>query len=327
MPPAEAPTDFDPPRSTCPLCEGGPLRHRLTDFRGHGIDRCGACGVEFMNPQYSDEAMRRLYAGYISLHPEERDERYRCRAEVRRIGKQRSMALLAREAPGRRILMVGCGDGLELREALACGWQPEGYDVDPATTAAVASAVGVPVHCGDFHALPAHTAAYDAVFLDQVLEHPKEPGRYLRTCLALLRPGGCAFLGMPNLGSLSNVLKTRADLLGLRRRRGRHYNTRHHVTFFRPAVLVRHLRERLGMEVLRVGTSRKPQRNPLVTLLGRVSTVFDSSFFVIARRPVRAATGEPVRGAVPPVEASALPAAPAAVASTIAGARVAADGR
>ncbi len=285
-----------------------------------------------MNPQYSDEAMRRLYAGYISLHPDDRDdrdERYRCRAEVRRIGKRRSMALLAREAPGRRMLMVGCGDGLELREALACGWQPEGYDVDPATTAAVESAVGVPVHCGDFHALPARTGDYDAVFLDQVLEHPKEPGRYLRTCLQLLRPGGVAFLGMPNLGSLSNVLKTRADLLGLRGRRGRHYNTRHHVTFFRPGVLVRHLRERLGMEVLHVGTSRKPQRNPLVRVLGHVSTVFDSSFFVIARRPARADQGEAARIALAAAPAGAPPVpatAPAAVARTIARGHVARDG-
>jgi 2-polyprenyl-3-methyl-5-hydroxy-6-metoxy-1,4-benzoquinol methylase len=326
VPPAPVPSEFDPRRSTCPLCDGGPLRHRLTDFRGHAIDRCGACGVEFMNPQYSDEALRRLYAGYISLHPEERDERFRCRADVRRVGKQRSMALLARAAPGRRILMVGCGDGLELREALACGWEPEGYDVDPTTTAAVASAVGVHVHCGDFHDLPQRAGPYDAVFLDQVLEHPKEPGRYLRTCVQLLRPGGVAFLGMPNLGSVSNVLKTRADLLGLRGRKGRHYNTRHHVTFFRPAVLVRHLRDRLGMEVLHVGTSRKPQRNPLVALLGRVSTVFDSSFFVIARRPARGAAGDGARVAAAVEPAAAPAAAPAAVASSIAGARVAADG-
>jgi 2-polyprenyl-3-methyl-5-hydroxy-6-metoxy-1,4-benzoquinol methylase len=327
VPPAPASPDFDARRTTCPLCDGGPLQHRLTDCRGHGIDRCTACGVEFMNPQYSDEALQRLYAGYISLHPNERDERFRCRAEVRRVGKRRSMQLLARHAPGRRILMVGCGDGLELREALACGWQPEGFDVDPATTAAVARAVGVPVHCGDFHELPRAAAEFDAVFLDQVLEHPKDPGRYLHTCLQLLRPGGVAFLGMPNLGSISNVLKTQADRLGLRPHRGRHYNTRHHLTFFKPAVLVRHLRNRLGMEVLRVGTSLKPQRNPLVRVLGHVSTVFDSSFFVIARRPARGEQPEPVRAAaaVAPPASAAVP-APAAVASTIARAHVAADG-
>jgi SAM-dependent methyltransferase len=314
VPPAPASPDFDPRRTTCPLCDGGPLRHRLTDFRGHAIEQCRACGVEFMNPQYSDEALRRLYAGYISLHPSERDERYRCRAEVRRVGKQRAMALLGRYAPGRRILMVGCGDGLELREALACGWQPEGYDVDPSTTAAVATAVGVPVHCGDFHALPESAGPFDAVFLDQVIEHPKDPGRYLRTCLELLRPGGVAYLGMPNLGSISNVLKTQADRLGVRPRRGSHYNTRHHLTFFRPGVLVPHLQRRLAMEVLRVGTSLKPQRNPLVRVLGALSTVFDSSFFVIARRPARTPAADPLRAGLAAAAVASPAVAPVAVA-------------
>jgi 2-polyprenyl-3-methyl-5-hydroxy-6-metoxy-1,4-benzoquinol methylase len=203
---------------------------------------------------------------------------------VRRAAKRRSIELLARFSTGRRILMVGCGDGLEIDEAKAAGWQPEGYDVDAATTAAVAARAGVRVHSGDFHALPATTGDFDAVYLDQVIEHPKDPGRYLATCHALLRDGGVVFLGMPNLGSLSNRLKTLADRLHLRRKLGRHYNTRHHLTFFTPAVLVRHLEQRLGMQVLCVRASLKPQRNPLVAVLARLGPVFDSSFFVIARR-------------------------------------------
>jgi hypothetical protein len=47
---------------------------------------------------------------------------------------------------------------------------------------------------------------------------------------------------------------------------------------------VRHLRERLGMDVLLVRTSPKPQRNPMVALLGRCGPLFDSSFVVVARR-------------------------------------------
>jgi 2-polyprenyl-3-methyl-5-hydroxy-6-metoxy-1,4-benzoquinol methylase len=260
------------------------VRRRLLDFRGHGIDACASCGVEFMNPQYSDEALRRFYAGYISLHPDAGNGAHRSRPEVRRAAKRRSLDLLAHFATGRRILMVGCGDGLEIQEAKAGGWQPEGYDVDAATTAAVAARERVRVHCGDFHALPASTGEFDALYLDQVIEHPKDPGRYLATCRALLRAGGVVFLGMPNLASLSNRLKTLADRLHLRKKLGRHYNTRHHLTFFTPAVLVRHLQQRLAMQVLCVRASLKPQQNPLTAVLARLSPVFDSSFFVIARK-------------------------------------------
>ena len=276
--------DYDPPLACCPLCGGGPVRRHLRDFRGHGIDGCAACGVEFMNPQYSDESLRRFYAGYTCGLHHEGDTSHRRNPEVRRLGKRRTLELIAAHAPGRRILMVGCGDGLELQEALATGWQPEGYDVDPKATAAIAERLQVPVHCGEFHDLLAKTGGYDAIFLDQVIEHPKDPGRYLDTCHALLRPGGVLFLGMPNLGSISNRLKTIADRLHLRSRPARHYNTRHHLTFFRPAVLVRLLRERYGMAVLCVRSSLKPQRNKVAAMFHRLGTVFDSSFLVIARR-------------------------------------------
>ncbi|MFY9343637.1 MAG: class I SAM-dependent methyltransferase [Planctomycetota bacterium] len=283
----DATLQYDPPRADCPLCGGGPVALRLTDFRGHGIHGCRACGVEFMNPQYSDAALHHFYAGYINLHPGAGEQSFRSRLDVRTTGKERSLALLATFAPGRRILMVGCGDGLELRAAKAGGWKPEGYDVDAATTAKVAASEGVPVHCGDFHALPGRVAPFDALFLDQVIEHPKEPGRYLDSCVALLRPAGVLFLGMPNLGSLSNRLKTLADRLRLRSRMGRHYNTRHHLTFFRPDVMVRQL-ERRGLEVLCVRGSLKPQQNPLVAVLNRMGALLDSSFLVVARRPAAA---------------------------------------
>lgn len=281
---SDATLQYDPPRADCPLCGRGPVALRMIDYRGHGIHACRACGVEFMNPQYTDQALAQFYAGYINLHPGAGAESFRSRLDVRTAGKERSLALLATFAPGRRILMVGCGDGLELRIAKAGGWQPEGYDVDPVTTANVAAREGVAVHCGDFHTLPHRVAPFAALFLDQVIEHPKQPGRYLDTCCQLLQPGGVLFLGMPNLGSLSNRLKTLADRLHLRGRRGRHYNTRHHLTFFRPQVLVPHLQQR-GLEVLCVRGSLKPQQNPVVGLLNRMGALLDSSFLVIARRP------------------------------------------
>lgn len=277
--------EYDPPATRCPLCGDGRLTRRLVDFRGHGIAACGGCGVEFMNPQYTDAALQRFYAGYISFHPDAGSERFRRREDVRLAGKARGLLQLAAFAPGKRILMVGCGDGLEIRAGKAAGWHVEAYDVDPTITAAVAAREGVPVHCGDFHALAGKAAGYDALFLDQVIEHPKDPGRYLETCKALLRPGGVVYLGMPNMGSLSNRLKTAVDRLGLRGKPARHYNTRHHLTFFTPAVMTRHLRQRLGFEVLRVAGSPKPQRNPLVRLVHGLGPVFDSSFYVIARKP------------------------------------------
>lgn len=283
---AAAPATYDPRLSACVLCGGPRLKATLTDFRGHRLETCLDCGVAFMNPQYTDSHLAAFYAGYINLHPGAAEvETFRMRPEVRTAGKTRALRLLRRHSRGDRILMVGCGDGLELRLAKEAGFSPEGYDVDAATTAKVAREHGVPVHSGSFHALRGRLAPFDALFLDQVIEHPKDPGAYLATCDQLLRPGGVLYLGTPNLGSLSNRLKTFADRLSLRGKKGRHFNTKHHLTFFTPRVLTRHLEERMGYAVLVVRGSLKPQQNPLTALLGGVSAVFDSSFLVIARKP------------------------------------------
>lgn len=276
---------FDPALQACILCGAHVLRPLLVDLRGCRIARCRECGVAFMNPQYTDAHLAAFYAGYINLHPGEQDTRkFRLRPEVRAAGKRRALQEVQRRAPGGRILLVGCGDGLELGIAKDLGLVPEGYDVDAKTTQQLAARHGTVVHCGSFHALVGKAGPYDAVFLDQVIEHPKDPARYLETCVALLRPGGVLYLGTPNLASLSNRLKTLADRLSLRRKKGRHFNTKHHLTFFTPTVLTRHLR-RLGLEILLVRGSFKPQQNPLVAALGRLHANFDSSFLVLARRP------------------------------------------
>ena len=73
------------------------------------------------------------------------------------------------------------------------------------------------MHCGDFHALAGKAAGYDALFLDQVIEHPKDPGRYLATCRALLRPGGVLAIMVPAMGAIYGSLLTAwsaAALLG-----------------------------------------------------------------------------------------------------------------
>lgn len=280
------PDGYDSALSNCPLCGKGPVRRRMTDFRGNGIDLCGHCGVEFMNPQYSETALQKFYAGYIAMHPGPADAKASdpADADARVADKARNLSLLENYAPGRRILMVGCGDGMEIRAATGSGWRVEGFDVDPTVTSKVAEREGVPVHCGDFHKLPQKVGEFDALYLDQVIEHPRDPGRYLETCKELLRSGGVLFLGLPNMGSLSNRLKTLADRLRLRVRRGRHYNTRHHLTYFTPAVIVRHLRDRVGMEVLDVRGSLGPQGNPMVTIVHRFGPFFDSTFIVIARK-------------------------------------------
>lgn len=280
---------YDPPLTCCPLCGGGPLHDYDQDLLGNRIARCHSCRGMLQNPQYSDDWLREFYAGYIRVGDADQngdgERQHRQQSAVRRAGKEAALRLLQHHGGSGRILMVGCGDGLELEAARDLGWQPEGYDVDPQTTAAVADRTGVPIHHGALADLVARLPPFDAVFADQVIEHPKDPVGFLRTALALLRPRGLLFLATPNLGSWSNRGKTLADRLGLRgRRRGRHWGTRHHLFFFTPSTLVA-LLTRLGLQVLSVTGSLKPCRSRCKTWLNRRFPSLDSNFALVARKP------------------------------------------
>ncbi|MFM1871987.1 MAG: hypothetical protein RL398_1409 [Planctomycetota bacterium] len=279
--------EYDAPLTTCTVCGEGPLRpFDRDDYRGNRIDRCAACGVLLVNPQYTDRWLAQFYADYNSLDSLSLgdDVPHRKLVSVRTEGKRRALQWLAKHrAPG-RILMVGCGDGLELQVGKELGWQPEGYDVDEATTKQIAAHHGVPVHCGELATLASRVTPFEAVFMDQVIEHPKNPGAYLRMARDLLVTGGVLFVATPNIRSLSACTKTLTGRLGLRgKRRGRHYDSGHHLTGFSPPVMRRVL-PKLGFEVLAMRAAIKPQRNPVTGLLGDYFPFLDSNFAALARK-------------------------------------------
>lgn len=276
---------FDAPLSSCPLCGSSAIGWYDRDFRGVRIDRCRSCGMRFMNPRYSDAHLADYYARYTN-EAERTPERQRFMHRQ----KEEHVRLLERHiAPPGRFLSIGSGSGEELEAALASGWTAEGYDVDPATTARVAARLDVPVHSGDLFALPLPDEAYDCVYLDQVLEHVKEPARYLRRCRALLRPGGVLYLGVPNIASVSSVWKTLMGRARLKRRRGRHYDTEHHINYFSPGTLPAALERYFGVRVERVEGDPRPSPDgggwhALRSALERRIPQLDSSLIVIARR-------------------------------------------
>lgn len=234
----------------------------------------------FMNPQYTDQYLAEYYASYIT--PTERDGRER---KLKRRQKSAALALVQRYRRVGRFLGVGCGGGLELEMARDLGFTPEGYDVDPATTREVAERLGLPIHCGDFMTLALTPASYDCIFADQMLEHPRNPAAYLRRFRELLAPDGVLYLGVPNLASFSARLKTAQDRLGLKhRRRGRHWDTDHHLFHYTPASLRRLLTREFGYEVLCLAGDPRIEIAPWRYRLARRQPAMCSRLAVIARR-------------------------------------------
>lgn len=270
---------FDPSLQSCPFCGSANLGHHDRTHQGINIDHCRECDVLFMNPQYTAAYLNEYYASYINL-----DQRAGNEPDEKHLQKRAAFNLIKRFQQGGRFLAIGCGGGLELEIAKELGYAVEGFDVDPEVTSEVSRRIGVPVHSGNFADLKLPSSSYDCLFLDQVLEHPKDPAEYLRQIHRLLKPEGVVYFGVPNLASLSARLKTTLGRVGLKNRnRGRHYDTDHHLFYYRPSVLKGLLEKHFKFQVLAVVGDPRVTISPTRFRLARRYPLLCSRFAVVAR--------------------------------------------
>lgn len=99
----------------------------------------------------------------------------------------------------RRILDVGCGDGL-LLDRLGAWGEAEGVESDATTLSAAAA--GRKIHLGPFDASYRPGKLFDLILFLDVLEHLDDPVAALRRAHELLGPGGSVFVSVPAFQSL-----------------------------------------------------------------------------------------------------------------------------
>ena len=103
--------------------------------------------------------------------------------------------------PGGRLLEVGCGGGVILRNLRDLGWETEGVDFDPAAVANARSK-GLTVHFGSLEAVGLPAGRFDAIVMSHVIEHVVDPRGLMRECRRLLKPRGALVVLTPNDGGL-----------------------------------------------------------------------------------------------------------------------------
>jgi SAM-dependent methyltransferase len=110
-------------------------------------------------------------------------------------------------AAGTRVLNIGSGPFLEMRELALRGKRFTLCDIDERAVELARTLHGAAVETADVVSpgapLPYPSAAFDAVVSMDVIEHVARPSPWIGEALRVLRPGGLLFLTTPNYASVS----------------------------------------------------------------------------------------------------------------------------
>ena len=239
----------------CPLCGRDDWRLHVWAPSHYGpeklrVTRCRHCQMIYTNPQcvlYEKEVEHR---GKLDRHFSEQslEKSRRCASLL--------LGMLAKVAPGRRLLDFGAGAGVLVDEARKQGWDAAGVDLNKGLVEAAKKYWGFDaIFAGSLEAFTAtDPKLFDAVVSYQVIEHIPAPLRVGRALVEMLNPRGVLYIDVP-------YARQPAELLS----RGKSLDPTSHANHFTLRTL-RSLVTRLGCEV--VSSSAAPSLVGLYNRLG-----------------------------------------------------------
>jgi 2-polyprenyl-3-methyl-5-hydroxy-6-metoxy-1,4-benzoquinol methylase len=235
------------PCLVCGATDGRPLHGKTSN-----LVRCG-CGLVYADPipereviaAREDEAFHgglrdetaEMFTAYYRNYPDDPVVR----------GFRTTVERLHAMCGGGTLVDVGIGTGLLLHLAREGGFTPLGVEISPGAADKARAEFGVEVRVGDFLDVDIGAPAA-AITMADVLEHTRDPRRFLTRAVELLRPGGALFVAVPNHRStVYGAADVLARVPGLAPMVRRLYVPNHYY-YFTPATLVR-LVESAGLRV------------------------------------------------------------------------------
>jgi 2-polyprenyl-3-methyl-5-hydroxy-6-metoxy-1,4-benzoquinol methylase len=158
--------------------------------------RCAGCGALSLNTVPSEEALWSYY-----------NHAYMVPATAYARGTRKSAPEILREVNARfpqkgKLLEVGCSYGVFLKTAQEQGWDATGIELDDVAAANAKEKLGLRVFAGSLEGEFARLEPpYDVVATFHVIEHVRNPLKFLHLCRCLLRDGGLLILKTPNVES------------------------------------------------------------------------------------------------------------------------------
>ncbi len=193
-------------RGACRLCGSceaqrtvGPESYARS---GQQLRRCGRCAAVYLAPDLQPSAFEAFYAEhYRKLFPSETpwlsEQRFFSWRGDRVVARMRLARMAPVLSPTTRIFEAGSGFGAFLEALAAAGVTDlQASEPDIASRSRLLDGIRVAFRAG-LSAVP--PASLDIVVAFHVLEHLPDPRAFMAEALRALKPGGRAFIEVPNL--------------------------------------------------------------------------------------------------------------------------------
>jgi 2-polyprenyl-3-methyl-5-hydroxy-6-metoxy-1,4-benzoquinol methylase len=233
---------------SCPACEGRQSVRAFEKF-GFQFHTCRTCLTLYMNPRPSEALLADYYAhsenyAYWAKYIFPASESSR-REKIHKPWLERVLAYCDRyQVPRGTLVEVGAGFGTFAAVATESGKFQRVLVVEPTPEmAAACRARGVSVVPCRVEDVTHQIDGADVLAAFEVIEHLFDPGRFIRQCARLIKPGGLLVVSCPN-GQGFDIAFLRERALAV---------DAEHVNLFNPESLSM-LLERSGFELLEVST-------------------------------------------------------------------------
>lgn len=173
------------------------------DLSSLRIVRCLKCGLIYAMP-FGDQAD--IYQRYCNME----DNLYVSEEKGRRSAATVLLKKIARFKDRGRLLDVGCATGFLLDEAKKIGWEPYGIDMSEWAVNFAKEKLSLNVFKGLLKEASFPDNYFDAVVINDVIEHMPDPKEILQEVRRILNPAGVLCISTPDVNSFtSKLLKAR----------------------------------------------------------------------------------------------------------------------
>ena len=159
------------------------------------IVRCLTCGLVYAIPK---GPVGDIVKDYVEMA----DPEYAAEEKGRRRQAQIILRFIGQSKGGGKLLDIGCGPGFFLAEAKAQGWRGQGVDLSGWAKKTAMERFGVEVFQGALAEARFPSKSFDAVVMNDVIEHLEDPKSALQEIRRILKNDGILYISTPDIDSV-----------------------------------------------------------------------------------------------------------------------------